>query len=186
MVCHGGFSLDEKVRRTWYNPEVIINDVGLKKGMTFADVGSGEGFFSLLAAELVGSKGKVYAVDSDGDAIARLKLKTAERGLTNVHAVTGEAENTLFCRGCIDIVFFSMVLHDFRDPIRVLQNARDMLKASGIVVDLDWKKTDMPFGPPVRIRFNEEKAQDLLRQAGFRIARILDAGPYHYLVTAKL
>ena len=60
MTCHGGFSLDEITRRSWYNPENILKD--LKRGMTFADIGSGEGFFSILAARKVGKEGTVYAV----------------------------------------------------------------------------------------------------------------------------
>src|SRR4030067_511676 len=108
MGCHGNFSLDETTRRSWYNPEAILVD--LKAGMTFADIGCGDGYFAVLAAKKVGAKGKVYAMD----------------------------------------------LHDFRDPAKVLFNAKEMLKPSGLVVDLDWKKVSMPFGPPVSIRFSEE------------------------------
>ena len=52
MGCHGGFSLDEATRRSWYNPEAILKDAGLAAGMIFVDVGCGEGFFSLLAARM--------------------------------------------------------------------------------------------------------------------------------------
>ena len=185
MACHGGFSLDEKVRRTWYNPEEILAKAGLKKGMVFADIGSGDGFFSLLAAGVVGTKGKIYAVDSDHRAISRLKMKAAELRLSNIHVVEGEAESTVLCRDCVDVVFFSMVLHDFYNPAKVLLNAKVMLKATSMLVDLDWKKMEMPFGPPVRIRFSEEKTQEMLRQVGFHVAKVEDTGPYHYVVTAK-
>jgi hypothetical protein len=50
---------------------------------------------------------------------------------------------------------------------------------------LDWKKLDMPFGPPAAIRFSEEKASGLLCSAGFTIVDIRNIGPYHYIVTAK-
>jgi ubiquinone/menaquinone biosynthesis C-methylase UbiE len=185
MACHGGFSLDEKARRAWYSPEEILSKAGLKDGIVFADIGSGDGFFSLLAAETVGETGKVYAVDADAQAISRLKSKASERGLKNVHALVGEAENVVFCRGCVDVVFFSMALHDFHDPVKVLQNAKVMLKASGCVVDLDWKKMQMPFGPPVQIRFSKEKARELMEQVGFHVASVDDVGPYHYILTAK-
>jgi len=186
MTCHGGFSLDEKVRRKWYNPEEILAKSGLKQGMVFADIGSGDGFFSLLAAHVVGTQGKVYAVDSDSQAINRLKSKVAVDGLTNTQAVVGEAESTVFCRRCVDVVFFSMVLHDFHNPVMVLRNAKSMLKASGMLVDLDWKKAEMAFGPPFEIRFSEEKTQGLLKQAGFHVVKIEDAGPYHYVINANL
>jgi ubiquinone/menaquinone biosynthesis C-methylase UbiE len=185
MGCHGGFSLDDSARRKWYNPEQVLQSADVKAGGTFVDVGCGEGFFSLLAARLVGKEGKVYAVDIDSMGIEKLKRKAVEQGLTNIHAMVGRAEETVFCNGCADVVFFSMVLHDFADPSKVLANAHQMLKLSGRVVNLDWKKAQMPFGPPVAIRFSEEKAQQLLKDAGFTVLTVSDAGPYHYVVTAK-
>ena len=83
------------------------------------------------------------------------------------------------------MVFYSMDLHDFHDPVKVLQNARQMVKSNGQLIDLDWKKIEMPFGPPVAIRFSEEKASDLIRSAGFTVTGVKNVGPYHYVVTAK-
>lgn len=183
MVCHGGFSLDEATRRSWYNPDAILQD--LRSGMTFADIGCDEGFFTILAAKKVGDKGKVYAVDIDAPAIERLKQKAKSEGLKNITAKVGEAEDTVFCQQCADFVFYSMDLHDFSDPAKVLHNAREMVKPHGVVVDLDWKKQQMPFGPPVSIRFSEEYASGLMRSAGLTVSDIRDAGPYHYVITAK-
>ena len=185
MSCHGGFALEEKLRRTWYNPEAILNEAGLHEGMTFVDVGCGDGFFTLLAAKVVSKTGKVYAVDTDSSAIQKLNHKATQQNLHNIHAKTGAGEETVFCKGCADIVFYSMVLHDFKNPVEVLQNAKQMLKPDGTLVDLDWKKKLMPFGPPLPIRFSEEKASDLIKQAGLKVQTIREAGPHHYIVTAK-
>ena len=73
MGCHGGFSLDEATRRSWYNPDALLND--LRSGMTFADIGCGDGYFTLLAAKKVGETGKVYAVDIDPEGIEKLTSK---------------------------------------------------------------------------------------------------------------
>ena len=185
MGCHGGFSLDEATRRSWFNPEKVLQDAGLGSGMVFVDVGCGDGFFTILAAQLVGEKGKVYAVDTDASAVERLKRKAAEKGLANVKAVVAEAEETVFCDGCADIVFYSIVLHDFHDLAKVLLNAKRMLKPSGRLVDLDWKKKQTSYGPPVRIRFSEEQARRLIKNAGFKVESVRDAGRDHYVVVAK-
>jgi ubiquinone/menaquinone biosynthesis C-methylase UbiE len=182
MGCHGGFSLDETTRRSWYNPDAILNN--LRSGMTFADIGCGDGYFTLLAAKKVGETGKVYAVDIDPKGIEKLKNKAESQGLNNIVATAGRAEDTVFCKECVDIVFYSMDLHDFHDPVKVLQNARQMVKPNGQLIDLDWKKIEMPFGPPVAIRFSEEKASDLIRSAGFAVTDVKTVGPYHYVVTA--
>lgn len=182
MGCHGGFNLDEATRRSWYSPEAIIKN--LRFGMVFVDVGCGNGFFSILAAKKVGDIGKVYSVDIDADAVEKLRKKAEAEGLTNIVAVSGRAEETVFCDRCADFVFFSMDLHDFADPLRVLQNAKKMLKPSGQVIDLDWKKQQMPFGPPFGIRFSDEQAAELIRSAGFQIVENCEAGPHHYLLVA--
>ena len=183
MGCHGGFSLDEATRRSWYNPEAILQN--LHSGMVFVDVGCGEGFFTILAAKKVGANGKVYAVDVDPKAIEKLQRKAKAEGLENITASVGKAEETVFCKACADFVFFSMDLHDFNDAARVLQNAKKMIKPTGQLIDLDWKKIQMPFGPPAAIRFSEEHAAGLIRSAGFTVVDVQDAGPYHYVITAK-
>ncbi len=186
MTCYGGFNLDENTRRSWFNPEAILRSIGLGKGMVFIDVGSGDGFFTMLAAQIVGETGKVFTVDIDPSAIERLRQKAVAKGFKNVKAIVAEAEKTVFCEACADVVFYSIVLHDFHDPLMVLKNAKLMLKPSGKLVDLDWKKTSMSFGPPERIRFSEEKALGLVKSAGFKISSVGEAGPYHYVILAEL
>lgn len=183
MVCHGGFSLDEATRRSWYNPEAILQELNL--GMTFMDIGCGDGFFSILAAKKVGDKGHVYALDIDPSAIEKLQNKAKAEGLSNITAELGRAEETVFCQQCADFILYSMNLHDFDDPAKVLQNARQMIKPDGVVVDLDWKKIDAPPGPPLDIKFSEEYVAELVRSAGFRAIENCDVGPYHYVVVAK-
>ena len=185
MTCHGEFSLEKSIRRKWYNPESILKDAGLKANMVFMDVGCGDGFFSMLASEIVGPGGIIYALDIDASAIERLKRQAEDLGLTNIKAAAGSAEETVFCSRCADVVFFGMVLHDFSNPEKVLLNSKKMLKHTGALVNLDWKKERMSFGPPMHKRFSENKAAELLKQAGFTVSGIKEAGPHHYVVMAK-
>jgi ubiquinone/menaquinone biosynthesis C-methylase UbiE len=175
---------EETLRRQWRKPETTLKAVGLRSGMVFMDIGCGDGFFTLPAARLVGKKGAVYAVDTDAAAVEKLKDKAAEKGLANITAKVGAAEETIFCTECADIVFYSRVLHDFKGPAKVLRNAKAMLKPAGKLVNLDWKKKPTMFGPPVHIRFSEEQAADLIKAAGFTIESIKSAGRNFYIVTA--
>ena len=185
-MCHRTFRGDETERRKWQSPESILVDIGLRPGLTFIDVGCGEGFFALPAARIVGREGKVYALDSDPVAISSLVEKASENNLKNIETRVGAAEDTVFCESCADVVFLGIVLHDFDDPTKVLKNAARMIKPSGRLVDLDWKKQSTGFGPPASIRFSEEQARRLILQVGFKIEQIRDAGPFHYMITAKL
>ncbi|MDR0373501.1 MAG: class I SAM-dependent methyltransferase [Nitrososphaerota archaeon] len=183
MVWQGSFSLDETTRRNGYNPEAVLGK--LQKGMIFVDVGCGDGYFSLLAAKKVGALGRVYAIDIDALGIEKLQSRAKLESLINITAKAGRAEDTVFCSACADVVFFSMSLHDFEDPRKVLANAREMVKPSGWLVNLDWKKQDTPKGPPVNIRFSEKTVQNMLTQAGFCTVSVTEAGSYHYLVVGK-
>ena len=182
---HYGFPGEDALRRKWHNPETTLKSIGLHHGMVFMDIGCGYGFFTIPAAEQVGENGRVYAVDAAPEAIEIVKRKADEKGLKNIVVKAAEAEETVFCDKCADMVFFSIVLHDFRDPAKVLNNAKQMIKPDGTLINLDWKKKRMEFGPPLQIRFSEEQAQALIKQAGFKIESVKDAGSNFYLVTAK-
>ena len=184
-MCILNINHDEEGRRRWQNPEEILANIGLRPGFTFVDVGCGDGFFAIPAAKLVGERGKVYGLDISDEAISRLKSRAAMEGLGNIFVEVGAAEETVFCKKCADIVFFGIVLHDFKDLERVIKNARKMLKHSGRLVNLDWKKEPMNLGPPLRIRFSEKEAMHFLEDADFKIETVKGAGQYNYLIIAK-
>src|ERR1035437_4670111 len=164
------------------DPEAILSSIGLKPGFTFMDIGCGAGFFALPAARIVGKSGKVYGVDPDARSIAVLKEQAALEKLDNLHLTTVKGEETVLCEKCADIVFFGMDLHDFQDAAKVLENARKMIKPTGRLANLDWKKEPTKLGPPLEIRLEQAKAKQLIEAAGFSIETITHSGPYHYLI----
>jgi ubiquinone/menaquinone biosynthesis C-methylase UbiE len=179
------FRSDDPERRQWQDPEKILTSIGVAPGMVFIDVGCGDGYFALPAARRVRPSGKVYAVDSDAAAIERLRDQVAREGLDNLFSEVREAEETVVGEGCADYVFFGIDLHDFEDPAQVLLNAKKMLRPHGHLIDLDWKDVSMDFGPPQQKRFSIDKARYLIESAGFTLASVTDAGPYHYLIIAS-
>lgn len=176
----------DEERRKWQDPDAILRSIGLKPGMVFADIGCGGGFFALPAAQAVGTGGRVYALDISKDSIAALSDGAKSAGLRNVVTVTGDAAEIVVCESCCDIVFFGIDLHDFADPVSVLGNARKALKSTGKLVDLDWKKSGIAFGPPEEIRFSEQKASQIIEASGFVVTSVKDSRPYHYIIEAKI
>lgn len=175
---------DDKERRKWQNPEVILRKIGLSVGFTFIDVGCGSGFFAIPAAIMVGKEGQVYGIDRNNMVIAELQEKAHRQGLQNLITTAGRAEETIVCRACADIIFYGMALHDFENALKVLKNAKLMIKPNGKLVSLDWKKIPTEYGPPVNIRFSEAQAQQIIEMAGFTVENTEDSGPYHYLIIA--
>jgi ubiquinone/menaquinone biosynthesis C-methylase UbiE len=182
---HRRFRHDDEERKRWQDPEAILAEIGLGPGMIFTDLGCGEGFFALPAARMVGPAGHVYALDINAEAIEHLKETAAREGLDNISAVAATGEESILCEECANIVFFGIVLHDFRDAAVVLRNARAMIKPDGRLINLDWKKKETGMGPPLEIRFDEDTASKLIADAGFEVEAVRDSGPNHYIIEAK-
>ena len=72
----------------------------LRPGMTFADVGANWGYFTLLAAHLVGPSGRVIAVEADPRAVQTIRANVASNALHHVRlfgvAATDEARELSF------------------------------------------------------------------------------------------
>lgn len=183
---HGqGFHYDEMTRRKILSPEEILSRVGLRDGMTFADIGCNDGFFTIPATRVVGAAA-VYAVDVDTKSIERLQEKARVSNLKNIHTLVQEAETTIFCKRCVDMIFFGTVMHDFQNPLKVLENAKEMLTLGGKVVNLDWKKIQTEMGPPIEIRLSEEDTKALVEHSGLKVVETIDLSENFYITIATL
>jgi len=171
-------------RRKKMDPDVLLPKIGLKPGMTLVDVGCGQGFFTLPAARIAGPEGRVYGIDIDEQALNLLGCNASDASL-NILLLRGEAEKTVACKGCADMVFLCISLHDFADPEKVLDNAWHMLKPGGVLADIDGKKvgTDGKTYPGKRI--SEKEASKLLEGANFNVESVEDISDWLYLILAK-
>ncbi|MFC1865777.1 class I SAM-dependent methyltransferase [Chloroflexota bacterium] len=142
-------------------------------------------FFTLPAARIAGENGKVYGLDVNPNYIHELEKLALKEKLDNLYLTVGEAEKVVLCDSCVDIIFFGVVLHDFYDAARVLGNARAMLKPTGRLVNLDWKKKPMDMGPTLKKRFSVDDAAKLIMNAGLSVENKRDIGPYHYMIIAS-
>jgi len=179
------FRYDEQQRRKIQNPEQILQAIGLREGMSFVDLGSNDGFFSVPAAKIVGNTGSIYALDINQQAIDALDIKLQSINYKNYQLKCAKAEEVVFNDHIADIVFLGTVLHDFMDPLEVLKNAKKLLKNKGILVNLDWRKKDTKLGPPLEIRFSTKYAAKLIEQAGFKIKSSENLSELYYLIIAE-
>ena len=187
MEHFGGILRDEQERRKWQNPENILAEIGLRPGMTFMDIGCGQGFFTIPAAKIVGDSGKVYASDISQTNINKLREKVISAGLTNVILETVKAEELKLSEIYADIIFFGIVLHDFENPLKVLANAHSMLKPDRSISESGLEETSQwTWVHRSHIRFSEEKAKHLIESSGFKVQLIKESGLYHYIIIAEL
>src|SRR5258708_10191646 len=78
---------------------------GWKAGTVAADIGAGDGKYTLAAVERVGAAGRVYATEIDAKKLEELKTQVAKRKLGNVVVVESKEADTNLPAGCCDAIF---------------------------------------------------------------------------------
>jgi ubiquinone/menaquinone biosynthesis C-methylase UbiE len=174
-------------RKQQHNPQTILNKAGATKGMIIADLGSGPGFFTIPMAQMTGEKGLVYAVDSDQAMLNGLKENIAKSEVNPniIKIVNCDVCNTGIPKESVDLVLFANVLHEVEDKKAFFQEVRRISKPSAYIVDVDWKKVQTEYGPPIKDRLSEDEANRVLTENGFSLLKQIDIGPYHYELICK-
>ena len=84
----------------------------VRAGQTVVDVGSGGGFDSLIAAEMVGPRGIVIGVDMTEPMLEKARLTAMKMGLSNVEYRSGYAEELPVEDGRVSTLSFA----DYKIP----------------------------------------------------------------------
>jgi ubiquinone/menaquinone biosynthesis C-methylase UbiE len=174
-------------RKQWHNPQTILNEAGVTRGMIIADLGSGPGFFTIPMAQMTGEKGLVYAVDSSQTMLNGLKenIVKSEVNPNIVKIVNSDVCHTGIPEESVDLVLFANVLHEVEDRKGFFQEVRRISKSTAYIVDVDWKKLQTEHGPPFKERLSEDEANSVLAENGFSVIKQIDVGPYHYELICK-
>src|SRR5256885_4972077 len=110
---------------------------GVRPGMSVADVGAGEGYYTVRLARVVGAKGRVLAEDIVPEVRDQLSERVQRERLDNVAVKLGTAENPMLPATSFDRVFLVHMYHEVQSPYAFLWHMREGVKAGGLVVAVD-------------------------------------------------
>lgn len=161
------------------NPEKIVHEFGFLPGQKVADFGAGSGHYSLALSQLLGSEGRVFAVDLQKEILVRLKRLVAETGRENVDIIVGDVEvpkGTTLGDGVADGVVLSNIFFQLTDPKGAIEEAKRVIKQNGRICVVEWTD-NLPAG---KTGFSEEKMKKLFAEAGLVFERRFEAGNRHY------
>jgi len=121
-----------KFRDFFLPPKNILKEAGIKPGFHVLDYGCGSGSYTIVAAELVGKSGKIYALVIHPLAIQRVQSIASKKQLTNVETICSDCKTGL-PDNSIDVVLLYDTLHVLSDPNGVLEELHRALKPNGIL-----------------------------------------------------
>ena len=148
-------------------------------GVTWADLGSGEGAFTLALADLLGPTGSIHTVDRDSRAL-RVQLRALRDAFPNVSVTPLVADLTLPLElPPLDGIVMANSLHFERDKLAVLRLVRDYLRPAGRLILVEY---DTDHGNPwVPFPLSHRTWATLAAEAGFRETRHLASVPSRFL-----
>lgn len=130
--------------------EEVMRLAGVARGMSVADVGAGEGYYTVRLAPLVGPRGRVLAEDIIPETRDRLAQRVERENLDNVAVRLGQPANPMLPPGSFDRILLVHVYHEVSEPYEFLWHLRDGLKPDGLVVVVDADRPVKRHGMPPR------------------------------------
>jgi predicted methyltransferase len=122
-------------------PGDLVKAMGLKPGMTVADVGTGIGYMLPFLSRAVTATGQVFAEDIFDDFLAAARMEATNQQLTNVTFIKGTDKDPSLPQGEIDQVLVLDAYHHFDYPESMLAGIHKALKPDGKLVIVEYYKS---------------------------------------------
>ena len=117
----------------------VMDLAEIEPGMTVADIGAGNGYYTVRLAERVGEAGRVLAQDIDREALAGLARRVERQRLDNVSIRQGDIADPKLPENSFDRIFMVHMYHEIEQPYEFLWRMWPALRSEGqvVVVDVD-------------------------------------------------
>ena len=182
MSFEGAAWLEREGRDQLERPDLVLQAMELKEGMTVAEIGAGTGYFSRRIAKAVGPTGKVYAVDIQPEMLELLKKYAAQEGVTNIVPVLGGETDPKLPKGGFDRILLVDVYHEFQKPGPMLARIRESLAPGGTEILIEYRlEGDTASHILKEHRMSVEQVLSEWNPAGFELANQIETLPSQHL-----
>ena len=148
----------EEARDRVNEADDIMDSADVRAGMTVADIGAGDGYYTVRLAQRVGPGGRVLAQDIQPEVIERLADRVARERLDNVSLKLGAVDDPRLPADSFDRVFMVHMYHEIGEPYAFLWRLRPALRAGGQVIVVDGDRPIAQHGTPFRLLVCEFEA----------------------------
>lgn len=157
----------EEARDRVNEADDIMDRAGIRPGMTVADIGAGEGYYTVRLANRVGPKGRVLAQDIMPEVIEALSRRITREDWRNVSVRLGAAEDPKLPENSFDRILMVHMYHEIGEPYAFLWNLSPALKPDGELIVVDANRPTDQHGTPPRLLACE------LAAVGFRLEELI-------------
>ncbi len=121
-----------KIRDLIFPRKNVLEEVGIQPGYHVLDYGCGPGSYIAPLAKLVGESGQIYALDVHPLAVQKVQRITSKKRLSNVDTIQSDCQTTLADKS-MDVVLLYDILHELKEPDKILKELHRVLKQDGIL-----------------------------------------------------
>lgn len=146
-VVSGSWS-NEPDRDRLNEAEAVMAEAGIRPGMTVADLGAGEGYYTVRLAARVGPKGRVLAEDIVPVYHDRLAERVYRDRLDNVSVKLGTPADPGLPAGSFNRILMVHMYHEIAEPYEFLWRMRPSLAPGGLVIVVDADRPTQAHGTP--------------------------------------
>ena len=139
---------DEKERDDANEPRQLVRLLGIRSGMTVADIGAGSGYYVVRLSLVVGPRGRIIAQDVVPEYIQGLRKRVRDRGLQNVVINRGEPHDPGLPADSLDLAILVHMYHEIAQPYALLYNLVPALKPGARVGIVDAYRPTAEHGTP--------------------------------------
>ncbi|GLV28551.1 methyltransferase type 11 [Sphingobium sp. TomTYG75] len=157
----------EEARDRVNEADDIMDRAGIRPGMTVADIGAGEGYYTVRLANRVGAKGRVLAEDIMPEVIEALSRRITREDWRNVSVRLGAPEDPKLPENSFDRILMVHMYHEIAEPYAFLWNLSPALKKDGELIVVDADRPTGQHGTPPRLLICE------LASVGFRLEELV-------------
>jgi len=138
----------EEARDRLKEADHVMDLAGVKRGMTVADIGAGEGYYTIRLAQRVGAKGRVLAEDIIPEVRNTLAERVYREQLDNVSVRLGAPADPKLPERSFDRILMVHMYHEIEAPYEFLWRMRPSLKDGGQVIIVDADRPTANHGTP--------------------------------------
>ncbi|CAM3033208.1 Ubiquinone/menaquinone biosynthesis C-methyltransferase UbiE [Sphingomonas antarctica] len=138
---------DEPTRDKSNEAVEVMDRAGIMPGMTVADIGAGEGYYTVRLSKRVGKNGRVLAEDVTPGTRDALAERVARDALENVSVKLGYPDNPRLPEN-FDRVMMVHMYHEIASPYAFLWYLRPSVKPGGRVIVVDADRPTTQHGTP--------------------------------------